>query len=172
MKIEIKCLALYFLAKNKEVPRSILAKLIYLFDYYYAKKYGNQYTEIKWFYNHYGPFVDDIENAILSDTGVKVIQEPNEFGKLCKYFNYSGNSPQINDADILDVLNHVNSIYQNSGYTQFIKHVYNTSPMKKAERYSYIDIENSVMNEKNEIVDKLWDESVKEYDEVLQALAR
>jgi len=171
MKTTIEEIALFFLTQNRELSRSVMTKLVYLVDYFYARQHGNQYTNIKWYYNHYGPFVEDVENSIIDNIEVSVNKYDNT--NLGSFFKYSGAAPVINEEDLLVVLNHVQDIYKSSqGFNDFITYIYSTSPVRKTRQYDFIDIVKSVNEEKNELLEEAWDDTVKVYGDVLTALAQ
>ena len=49
--------------KIEELSKPRLVKLIYLIDWKHSIEFGEQYTDIRWIYNHYGPYVNDVINT-------------------------------------------------------------------------------------------------------------
>jgi hypothetical protein len=50
--------------KVEELSKPRLVKLIYLIDWKHAIDNGTQATNIQWYFNHYGPYVDDVIDLI------------------------------------------------------------------------------------------------------------
>jgi len=50
-----------------ELSKARLNKMIYLADWKSAIDKGNLITDINWLFNHYGPYVKEIENLIAND---------------------------------------------------------------------------------------------------------
>jgi hypothetical protein len=169
----LKDITLYALCKNTSISRSELTKLVYLFDYFHAKKFKKQYTNIRWYYDRFGPFVHDVENSILGVDGIKRSRSLNPFGKRGTYFSYSGECPDIDDQDLVNILDYVIGSYKEHTYKSFIEDlVYQTSPVKKTRQYDYINIEKCVAEEMDEAIDECFNEAVRDYGDVLTALAR
>ena len=171
MKAATENIAIYFLFKLRRMARSTLAKLVYLTDYLYAKKYGKAYTATKWYYDDYGPFVDDVEKAITGVSGVSVESGKNPMGKAATYFSYDGDTPSIQDEALKCILDHIVELYESYGYNKFVKYVCNTYPAKKTSKYERIDLNRLVAEEKEVVVEESWNETVDEYGDVLTKLS-
>ncbi|MFC0274215.1 Panacea domain-containing protein [Metabacillus herbersteinensis] len=44
--------------------------MVYLADWYSALKNGKQLTNIEWYFDHYGPYVVDVYNAVKEDQSI------------------------------------------------------------------------------------------------------
>ena len=49
---------------SNELSKPRLVKLIYLIDWKFTIENGSQFTDIRWIYNHYGPYVNDVINLM------------------------------------------------------------------------------------------------------------
>lgn len=57
---------LYFINKYPypdELSKTRITKMVYLADLYKTQVIGEQLTEIKWYFDHYGPYVSDVYDA-------------------------------------------------------------------------------------------------------------
>lgn len=67
--MEILDIVAYFVRNSQiELSKGRLNKLVYLADWKYALDYGKQLSSISWKFNHYGPYVNEIEKSIESDS--------------------------------------------------------------------------------------------------------
>ena len=64
----------YFIKNSKIVlSKGRLNKLIYLADWKNCLEHNEQLTTIQWKFNHYGPYVDEIQNVIENDSKKRII---------------------------------------------------------------------------------------------------
>ena len=59
---------------REELSKARLTKMVYLADWKSALQRGSQLTEIKWQFNHYGPYVDDVVNSVRNDPEFEIVQ--------------------------------------------------------------------------------------------------
>jgi hypothetical protein len=134
-----------FLFKNYpnplELSKARLVKMIYLADWKSAITNSKQLTDVKWYYNHYGPYVNEIIDSIKSDNKFELEWisnsdgEPKELIKLRdKNANYtlSKESQEI----LKFVIDKTYPLY----WSDFINLVYSTYPVKKSAKYSNLDL--------------------------------
>lgn len=127
---------------QSELSKTRLTKLVYLVDWESTKKHGRQATKIRWFFHNFGPYVDDVIEAVQSDKRFDVITTENFYGdeKLeikLKESSKGNSNISAEDAEIIDaVISNTKSMYWNT----FIKHVYDTAPIKNSNRFRYLDL--------------------------------
>lgn len=127
---------------KSELSKTRLTKLVYLVDWEAAKHLGHQITDIKWYYHNFGPYVDDVLDAVKSDDRFEVVSTQNFYGdqKLeIKLRDEAEPKVALSPAqiEILEsVIESTSSMYWNS----FIKHVYSTDPIAKSDRYRHLDL--------------------------------
>lgn len=125
-----------------ELSKTRLTKLVYLADWESAKRSGKQLTNIKWFFHNYGPYVDDVIDAVQGDGRFNVVTARNFYGDSKMEIRLSGakletDSLGPDEKKILDdVIETTSAMYWNS----FIKHVYSTAPIEKSDRFSQLDL--------------------------------
>ena len=130
--------------ESSELNKTKLTKLVYLIDWKYAQKYRDQVTNIKWKFDHYGPYVSDVIEAVIADKDLSINETYSVFG-TAKYIINSNidkdlldygslTSQQISIID--EVILETKSLYWND----FIDHVYSTYPIVHSERYSDLNL--------------------------------
>jgi hypothetical protein len=127
--------------KVEELSKPRLVKLIYLIDWKHAIDNGTQATNIQWYFNHYGPYVDDVIDLIK--------QKGDIFDVKSRVNAYGGISDKIKlidtqDVDISDsIKTSANFIIENTvnqNWSEFINLVYSTYPIKANSKYSSLNL--------------------------------
>lgn len=126
----------------EELSKTRLVKMVYLVDWKYTLLTGHQFTNIKWYFNHYGPYVEDVMAMIKN--------EPSTF-KVDSYVNpYGSISDKISvvsqyDIDLDDIAKvSADFIIGNTSkmnWDQFISLVYSTFPIKNSSKYTYLNLD-------------------------------
>jgi uncharacterized protein YwgA len=127
---------------KSELSKARLTKLVYLADWEAAKRDGEQLTNIKWYFNNFGPYVDDVIDEVIKDRRFEVINSTNFYGDNKTTIGLSQLAKpkaglSASQAEILDkVISDTRSMYWND----FINHVYLTEPVANTVRYSGLDL--------------------------------
>ena len=127
---------------SDELSNARLTKMVYLADWCSMVWNGHQITNINWYFHHYGPFVEDVEQEAFNDEHLKVFSTTNTQGGskiLIKRVvpNTTVHLDRTTEIPILDhVINETRSLYFNG----FINLVYDTYPIKISERYQFLDL--------------------------------
>ena len=125
-----------------ELSKPRLVKLIYLIDLKHSIESGSQISEIKWFYNHYGPYVEEVIDLIK--------QRRDLFNVESKTNSMGGSSDRIKlnkdaEVDLTDeyknTANFIIDKTANMNWSDFISLVYSTYPIKNNSKYSYLNLE-------------------------------
>ncbi len=125
-----------------ELSKPRLVKMVYLADWKSSISYYRQMTEINWFFNHYGPYVEDVINLIKSDKENFSVETRSTFfgGTSHKIRLASKNhTPQLTaeEKQVLDfVIRKTSSLPWNS----FIELVYSTYPIENSAKYTNLDL--------------------------------
>ncbi len=118
-----------------ELSKTRLTKMVYLADWRSAITEGEQLTNIRWIFNHYGPYVDDVWREAQSNGGFRVTSDTNMFGDPKEVVAYVGsNEPNLTERE-KDVLDHVIAKTQSLSWKDFIRLVYSTYPVLSRGRY-------------------------------------
>ncbi|MGX9379004.1 Panacea domain-containing protein [Pseudomonas sp. JQ36] len=124
-----------------ELSKARLTKLVYLADWFSSVQSGQQMTNIRWLFNHYGPYVDDVVDSVRNRGDFLIANEINNYGSDKQTVRFTGN-PQLirvatQDRAILDwLINRTQHMY----FNDFIDFVYSTYPVSHSERYSNFDL--------------------------------
>lgn len=124
-----------------ELSKARLVKLIYLSDWRNSILNGRQISNIRWTFNHYGPYVPDIISHIRNDNRFSIRITKNYYGSPKEVITLKPGSYSINltneDKGILDfVIKQTSTLY----WQQFIDLVYDTYPIRKMPRYSILNL--------------------------------
>jgi|GEM_PF-361682 len=117
-------------------------KLVYLADWHMAQTQGRTITNIKWVFNHYGPWVPDVSNVINSDPALGFDQTLNDFGSPKRVVRLTGEpySPPTLDAEESAAIDRVIEDTRGLTFVRFIDYVYGTTPVRDSDRYDTLDL--------------------------------
>lgn len=143
--MKIEDIILYFCKKYplpSELSKARLTKLVYLADWQSCIRTGKQLTHIKWYFNNFGPYVDDVVDTARNNPNITVITTNNFYGDTKEVISVKDDAPmptmEKNQAEILDfVINETKKLYWND----FIKYVYSTPPVSGSTRYTILNLE-------------------------------
>lgn len=126
---------------KEELTKARLTKMVYLADWFSALLDGKQLTDIKWVFNHYGPYVNDVVDTAHSTSGFEVEQRNTMYGSYKYVISYNGLETDLAlSAREVSILNTVIDKTKTMYFNDFVDYVYSTYPVKKKERYSYLDL--------------------------------
>lgn len=127
---------------SRELSKARLTKIIYLIDWKSCQKNGRQITEISWYFDNYGPYVEDVVQAARDSIFLGVEQEINFYGtpKERIYLKDKSYLPEIGVKE-KSIINEVFEETKKLYWDDFIKHVYNTFPIKNSKRYSNLNLQ-------------------------------
>lgn len=137
-----------------ELSKPRLVKMIYLADWKNSIENKNQITDIKWLFNHYGPYVEDVIQLIKNNTDTFSVKS---------YPTFRGGSSDIitlNEgvdfdkekitSEIQKILDFVINSTAKMPWNNFISLVYSTYPIRTMPRYSELDLPFLANEYKNE----------------------
>ena len=162
MSYNLKDIMLY-ICKNyphkNELSNARLTKMIYLADWKNVLKNKEQISDIKWIFNHYGPFVNDVmEEACNNPQFFCVTSEPNMYGHIKQVINCCNNTEnnldEIFPDDIKNSLDIIIEKTKSKTWNQFIQYVYSTYPVLTSEKgtvLNLIEIEKKYRETQNNI---------------------
>lgn len=124
-----------------ELSNSRLTKLVYLADWVSALADDRQLTDIHWLFNHYGPYVDDVREAVLYSHNFSLHNDQNVFGSSKNVIKFHGYNDEIRLSERdKKILNLVIEKTKGKYYNEFIDYVYSTYPVQSQNRYSNLDL--------------------------------
>lgn len=125
-----------------ELSNARVTKMLYLADWHQAINHGKQITDISWFFDNYGPYVNDVKSTAESNPDVFSVTSTNNMYGQPKIMisltenNYEAIIPEIERASFDHVIHETQKMYWDS----FIKLVYSTYPITSSDRYSTLDL--------------------------------
>ncbi|WP_170831359.1 Panacea domain-containing protein [Jannaschia faecimaris] len=131
---------------KSELSKARVTKLVYLSDWKSVQAGKGQLTEIKWYFHNFGPYVDDVIDAARRDPRLKVVSTRNAYGDMKEELQYSGtgeNGSRLTSRE-KEILNAVIEDTRGLYWKGFIKHVYDTPPIKKSQRYTFLTLDSFV----------------------------
>ena len=147
MSAELKDVMAYLIghypkSREDDLSNARLTKMVYLADWHQAINYDRQITGIEWYYNHYGPFVRDVEQTIEAHPDIfSVAESRNILGHLKFVYSLANKEyePRLNDEE-KESLDHIIKVTQDLEWAHFIRLVYATHPIFSSERYSALNL--------------------------------
>lgn len=137
---------------KNELSKARLTKLVYLSDWKSAIEQGRQISNIKWVFNHHGPYVDDVYQEAYQSHLFKIIRELNVYGneKVIINLAHKKNWESLSYDDI-KCIDHVIKETQSMYWSSFINLVYSTYPVVISDKYSRINLVESARSYKKTI---------------------
>jgi len=144
MKMDLSDLVRY-IVKNyphkNELSKARLNKLIYLIDWKSAIDNQEQISDIEWIFNHYGPYVSDIETRLMFDDRFSIEKTTNFYGSeknIIKIKDDNGfQEPNEKQKKVIDF---IIDITKDMYWNKFINTVYSTYPIKHSLRGEKLDL--------------------------------
>lgn len=128
---------------GNDLSKTRITKMVYLADWYYAQKYNRQITNIKWYFDHYGPYVPDVYETAVDDKYLCIKNDYSYYGtpKSVIVINdeYEDIRIKLSKKEI-EVLDKVIEETKELTWNGFIDMVYNTYPIKESKRYTYLNL--------------------------------
>lgn len=125
-----------------ELSNARLTKMVYLSDWHMALNAGRQISEIRWYFDNFGPFVRDVEvTAAARNDLFSVDVGFNPFGNRKKTFSLKnpGYEAKLTSQEKASI-DHIIGVTKKLFWDDFIKLVYSTHPIASSERYTYLDL--------------------------------
>jgi uncharacterized phage-associated protein len=141
---------LRYLVKNypykNELSKTRVTKMVFLADWYSALESGKQLTSIKWYFDHYGPYVTDVFDVAKKDRKLLIKQEINPFGNKKEVLSLREGDPLFYNQSKIDaktkrLLDRVIDDTKYLSWTEFINYIYSSYPIKNSNKYSYLNLE-------------------------------
>lgn len=126
----------------EELSDARLTKMVYLSDWFSSLSKGRQLTNISWYFNHYGPYVDDVYQTVLHNPDIfNINYENNYYGNSKKIIKCKKDLTSLRlDSITRDILDAVIEETQHLYFNNFIDYIYSTYPIAKNDRYAFLDL--------------------------------
>lgn len=127
---------------KSDLSKTRVTKMVYLADWYFAKQYNKQMTNIDWFFDHYGPYVPDVFQIAKSDEVLEIIKDTSLYGAPKSLISLKeGKSVPYNLSEReKSVIDQVIEDTKYLTWNSFIRMVYDTEPIKYGKRYETLDL--------------------------------
>lgn len=140
---KVVALGLYFLKNLGKLPKSRFVKLFYLLDWKSALLTGKLTTNLEWYYDHYGPFLPKIIEILLKSGKITIESNSNSMGAEAEYVNISlpleDDDIQLAESEI-KLADQIIEVTRELNFTDFIKLVYSTYPVRSSNKYTKLDL--------------------------------
>lgn len=125
---------------KNDLSKARLTKLVYLSDWKMSLNSGRQITPTQWFFNHFGPYVADIEQVARLDDAFIIERTTNYYGGLKEIVRLVGVvHPELSQQEIA-VIDFTIENTKDLAWDGFIKLVYSTYPIVTESRFDYLDL--------------------------------
>lgn len=126
------------------LSKARMTKLVYLADWRSAIINDRQITNIEWEFNHFGPFVKDVEEAVRNDPDIEIESTFNFYGHHKEVFainheDYLNFPPSLDDSTV-QILDYVIKHTGDLKWNEFIQLIYSTYPIISQPRYSMLNL--------------------------------
>ncbi len=125
-----------------ELSNARVTKMVYLADWRNCLRGKGQISEIKWYFDNYGPFVWDVKKTVDKYPELfKVKEIPNRHGSLKRLFSLKGKGHDfILSKTEKQSIDHIIDVSSKKYWNDFIKLVYSTHPISSSDRYSHLNL--------------------------------
>ena len=136
---------------KSELSKARVTKMVYLADWKSAKDTGSPVTSIKWVFNHYGPYVEDVTKAARDDGRFAVNSEWTPYGNRKETISLKSTEANfLVDAPTMKILDDVIEKTKSLNWDAFLKLVYSTYPVLVTDKHSTIDLQSIAARYKRE----------------------
>jgi hypothetical protein len=127
-----------------ELSKARLTKMVYLADWRAALDLARQITPIRWTFNHYGPYVDDVLDVARAVPGFDVLASETMYGTPKEIIRVDAAvAPALYaalTAEDRHVCDQVVAATSSKYWQDFIRLVYSTHPIATQPRYTDLDL--------------------------------
>lgn len=134
-----------------DLSNARVTKMIYLADWKSLINYNYAISNIRWYFDNYGPFVWDISNIVETNKDIfDVIETSNMFGTKKVSFSLKKNIEyNLLTRTNIEIIDLIIKITKGLSWKEFIKFVYSTYPIVSSERYVYLDLDKKLQEFKD-----------------------
>ncbi len=128
---------------NFDLNKTRLTKLVYLIDWEMAKKYSSLCSGINWYFDNYGPYVQDVMKEAVSDEQITIDEGFSSYGRPKYTFRLDGSKRyefRFLNPQELQIIDSVIDSTKDMSFNNFINYVYNTPPVVQTPKYQSLDL--------------------------------
>ncbi|MCE9508310.1 MAG: SocA family protein [Alphaproteobacteria bacterium] len=135
---------LYVCAKypyKSDLSKARLNKILYLADWKAAIEQERSITGIQWKFNYYGPYVDDVINAVKANDGLEVCLSNNMYGapKEVVRVKTEPTTFDLSPGEIR-IIDDIIRVTANLNFKDFIELVYSTYPVMSQPKGAQLNL--------------------------------
>lgn len=135
----------YFLAQLGQLPKGRLVKLFYLLDWKTALASGKTITGLQWCYNHFGPYLPQVVDMLADSDDIVLHQQNSAMGSEAEYLKLKSTEVSNEELECLSederkLADEVIAATKDLNFTDFIKLVYSTYPIRISQKYTELDL--------------------------------
>ena len=130
-------------------------KMIYLVDWRYASKHGRQATDVQWYFDRFGPYVN-LVSKFKTRFDLRERNPDNKSPQRLKRLLFlkdeeSKNTENVLPIKVQEICKGVIRDVKTLSYLSFIQYVYGTPPVIYSTRYATINIVKIAKHFKNHV---------------------
>lgn len=125
-----------------ELSNARVCKMIYLADWRHAIRQGKTITNINWYFDNFGPYVEDVKQVVQDNPELFSLESTSTiYGDPKTLFSLKNSEyePRLADEEV-KTLDYVISKTKPLNWSEFIKLVYSTYPIQSSERYQNLNL--------------------------------
>ena len=119
-------------------------KMIYLVDWKYALKHGRQATDVRWYFDRFGPYVNLVKDFTERFELKKTKESKGKYSRRVRWLALKTDisrdvgTPLSNEVQSVcdDIIKEVWRL----SYIDFIRYVYRTPPVRYCDKFTYMNI--------------------------------
>ena len=129
--------------KKDDLSKARLNKILYLADWKSAVDSGKTISDVNWIYNHYGPYVKEIKDALSQNSDFDIKATHNYYGQNKEIITLKNNS-QIEDIEENNkkIIDEIINKTSDMRFNEFIDLVYSTYPVLTQPQGSHLKLKN------------------------------
>lgn len=126
---------------HHELSNARLTKMVYLSDWHSSLRNGSQISQIKWYFDNHGPYVNDVIDLARSNGDLFSIEETtNAYGGKKRQIGLKKTyEPELSKKEKASI-DRIIEITKTQYWADFINLVYGTHPIASSERYTFLDL--------------------------------
>lgn len=114
--------------------------MVYLADWKSAVDNHETISGIRWYFDHFGPFVWDVVNLSQIDPAFESVDLPTLFGSRKTLIRLRVHFTPLLSRQARQICDHVIEHTADKSWSEFIKLVYSTYPVVTSSKYSWLDL--------------------------------
>ena len=138
-----------------ELSNARLTKMVYLSDWHSSLNNKRQLSNIRWFFDNHGPYVNDIIDLARARTDIFEVKETeNIYSGRKRIISLKSPSykPDLSKSEKASI-DRIIEITKTKYWADFISLVYGTHPIASSERYTYLDLIKKADEHKKDLKD-------------------